>query len=482
MTHTHIQRNILLAILWGLYVISFTVLFPLTSIAPNQFIPYATTLTPVTLVLFFLCLIGSACIVYHLPRYLQGITVKSALLLVTVFSIPFFLSYPGDSYDVFVNMWQAERVITYHENPYASILDTSNYPTHEFLPDIQQYVHLPYGPIWLALQIGLYSLVSNTSILVATIFFKSVFLVLWLLFSYLLLTITARTNSHILKELTTLLISPLPLAGIMGNMHNDLILLIFWLGIYVCLVRRKHALTILLFLLNIFTKFIAIIILPLLLLFYLLTAGRSRFLICGVLLGLTVVGIGLAEWQLGFLHGLVDQTSTFGGSIIFAASFFFSDSIVLALRSVYFAVFAIVYSIVLRHVYVTYKDNCLNETRLLQWAGFVMTIAIILLVHFFGYHYLVWPIPFLILYKDPKLLRFYAFASSIVLTVMLMTFIIYDNSYGVRYSQVYLFNAINVHTAYLLLFLLSHILITSLVLYTGYRMYRYLTTNENLTS
>jgi hypothetical protein len=112
-----------------------------------------------------------------------------------------------------------------------------------------------------------------------------------------------------------------------------------------------------------------------------------------------------------------------------------------------------------------------NGLNLLRWIGFVLTSSIVLLIHFFGYHYLIWLIPFLSLYRSPTLLRFYSFASGVILTLMLLTFIMYENSYGLLYDYIHIVGDLTIEKAYLGLFLLSHVLISFLILYMAFHMY-----------
>src|SRR5579883_2745311 len=202
------------------------------------------------------------------PRYGFGALVVAAVLIATMVPV-----YPGGAHDVEHNIVDARTLWVYHDNPIST--PPTAHPDDPFVQQLfdWQSTTSSYGPVWYVLAgaplpftgNGLVRNVVGQKILVSLFLLGTVALV------YLLMKRWRPRGA--VAAVVLLGWSPLLLWEIPGNAHNDIVMMFFAVAALYAVLRRWWLAVFPLLALAVATKFIMLLLAPLLLAWLLLPNG-----------------------------------------------------------------------------------------------------------------------------------------------------------------------------------------------------------------
>jgi len=191
-------------------------------------------------------------------NFLQKQPFKKLLVLAGIIVLLGSLSYPFLSHDIFNYLFDAKIVWRYHQNPYLQA--PQSFSGDHWLR-FMHWVHrtCPYGPIWL-----LYTLIPGLlSFGKFVINFYGLKLLNGLLFfstGWLLLKI----NKNDKKVFAYWFFNPLLVIELLVNAHNDLLMIALFLLTALFIKEKSRKSTWLLFLCSIATKYVSLLLAPVL--------------------------------------------------------------------------------------------------------------------------------------------------------------------------------------------------------------------------
>ena len=326
----------------------------------------------------------------------KQIKLKTIVILVILVSVIFGVIIPYTSTDVYsyiANGWSAAH---YGENPYYTstweIVDKTgrNEPMFNKVANCWRYETVVYGPLWTAICTGL-SAISRGSIDVALVLFKLANLIVHLINCILIYKITRKKLFVILYGL-----NPFILFEAMSNVHNDIFIILFILLAIYFTIRKKN-----LFLAVAFVafataiKYLAILILPFLVLYYVRNKDiKVRIGYC-ILCGIEYIAIIGAFYliymrDLNVFAGLFMQQAKYNRSIFYVLYEYFGENITSIIQNITLGIFAIFY------VYVCIKLLLQKKMRfamLMRKYNVILLIFTFILITNFNPWYIMWLFP-----------------------------------------------------------------------------------------
>lgn len=277
-------------------------------------IPELLTFTEVIFIGF--CLILVCILLEKFVKAYTSISTKSAIAFVSITAIPFLFMYPLDALDYYANLWYSERLGVYQENPYSEIYSpTRQYPQTDLAPTPES-PYLPYGPVWLLLHTAIYIPIRTLPIVTITLIFKGISYLLTLLSMLVVIKISKALAPQRSSAIVAIFMSPLILYSFVGAIHNDILFILFFaLSVY-SMVRQRYAQTLFWLTMSIFTKYISMIIVPIILYWIWQNVDKKRFvaIILPWVLIIGATGIYLVI-KADILNGIANQALLLGFSI-----------------------------------------------------------------------------------------------------------------------------------------------------------------------
>jgi len=354
----------------------------------------------------------------------QNLSIKQYLLYIGVCTLPFFFTYPIEALDYYANLWYSERIVEYSENPYATKYSPENDYSHTDLPPTPESPYMPYGPVWIFLHTLLYIPIRHLPILTLTLIIKITSAsILWLTMFFILRT-TKLIAPHNLSTIATFGMSPLMLFSFVGVLHNDILFILFLaLGVY-AMCTKRYAQTLLWFTLSVFTKYVTLLIIPILLLWLwnqLTKRNFSKLVLPWLAL---TIPIGLSfVLLLSVGKGIANQSNLLGFTITGAFSLLTRDAgSTSIIATVFTGVFVMLYLVTLLSLRTELKQHPLTEHL-----TFMTTILLLLMFYYlslFLYWYFMWLLPFIV-HQSKLLLNTIAKLTYAYLFIFLLSWYLY---------------------------------------------------------
>lgn len=326
----------------------------------------------------------------------KRLKLKTMIILVIIASIMFGIIIPYTSTDVYsyiANGWSAAQ---YGENPYytstGEIVDKTgqNEPMFNKVANCWRYETVVYGPLWTSICTGL-SALSQGNIDIALVLFKLANLIVHLINCILIYKITRKKLFVILYGL-----NPFILFEAISNVHNDIFIVLFILFAIYFTVRKKN-----LFLAVAFVafataiKYLAILILPFLVLYYVrkkeVKVRIGYCILCAVEYIAIIGALYLVYMRdLNVFAGLFMQQAKYNRSIFYVLYEYLGENITSIIQSVTLGIFAIFY------IYVCIKlllQKQMKFAMLMRKYNITLLIFTFILITNFNPWYIMWLFP-----------------------------------------------------------------------------------------
>lgn len=326
----------------------------------------------------------------------KSMSFKTIIILVILASIIFGVIIPYTSTDVYsyiANGWSAAH---YKQNPYyistGEITDITgqNEPMFNKVANVWKYERVVYGPLWTLICTGL-SYLSFGNIDIALLLFKLANILVHIACTILVYKITRKKLFMILYG-----VNPFILFEALSNVHNDIFIIFFILLAIYFTIRKKNLFIAVAFLaMATAVKYLAILILPFLVLYYVRNKEIKKRIIYCILYGLEYVGIIALFYliymrDLNVLAGLFIQQSKYNRSIMYFIYEYFGQDKAEIMQNLALGIFAIFY------VYVCIRLLLQKEIKFLEtirkYNIFVLIFTLVLITNFNAW-YIMWLFP-----------------------------------------------------------------------------------------
>lgn len=258
----------------------------------------------------------------HKKEFVAGKKVASFVIIV---SLIFFMMLPLTSTDVFYYMGTGWSEAHYKVNPYYTSVNEVMEQNDEAKNDemllkmkgIWSGQTIVYGPIW-PLICKVLSALSMGNLFLGLFIYKLFNLILHLINTYLIYKITNKRNLFALMYG----LNPLILFDGLANVHNELLVVFFiLLGLFFFIKKRDLPLTIIAFALGTAVKYVAILLIPFIILYYYRkekTVKKIMFSFLWAILFIIVIGLCYSIYMkdFNFLNGIMKQQGKFVNSIL----------------------------------------------------------------------------------------------------------------------------------------------------------------------
>ena len=343
---------------------------------------------------------------------------KQIFIAIAIVSILFMIIIPYTSTDVYsyiANGWSAAH---YHENPYyvstGEIVDTHqvNDPMFNKVANCWRYETVVYGPLWTSICTAL-SWLSFGNIDVALLLFKLANLVVHILNCVLIYKITRK------KLFVTLYgLNPFILFEALSNVHNDIFIVLFiLLAIYFAIRKKNLFLAVAFVAVATAIKYLAILILPFIVLYCIRDKGvKDRIKLC-IICGLEYVAIITLFYllymkDLSVFSGLFMQQGKYNRSIFYILYEYLEIGTVQIIQNICLGIFAIFYGYTCVKLLLQEKIKFRESIRKYHIALLIFTF---ILITNFNPWYIMWLFPtmFWLKSKSQKTILALAYSSQI---------------------------------------------------------------------
>lgn len=321
---------------------------------------------------------------------------KQIFILIALVSILFAIVIPYTSTDVYsyiANGWSAAH---YGENPYyvstGEIVDATkqNEPMFNKVANCWRYETVVYGPLWTGISTVL-SWLSFGNIDIALIIFKIVNLIVHLLNCVLIYKITRKKLFVILYGL-----NPFILFEALSNVHNDIFIILFiLLAIYFTIRKKKLFLAVAFVALATAIKYLAILVLPFIILYYVRKKDVKQRIAYCILYGIEFVAI-IALFYLFYMEdlsvfaGLFMQQGKYNRSIFYILYEYLGEGLTQKLQIACLAIFAIFYGYVC--IKLLLQKEIKFNTTIKKYNAILLIFTFILITNFNPW-YIMWLYP-----------------------------------------------------------------------------------------
>ena len=324
---------------------------------------------------------------------------KQIFILIFIVSILFMVIIPYTSLDVYsyiANGWSASH---YKENPYyvsiGQIADETGFSDKMFnkVATCWRYETVVYGPLWTMICTILTSF-SFGNIDIALYIFKFVNLLVHLINCILIYKITKRKLFMLLYGL-----NPFILFEALANTHNDIFIILFiLLAIYFAIRKRNLFISVAFLAMATAVKYLAILILPFIVLYYVKDKNIKDRIKCCILCGIEYIAIIALFYcvylqDLQVLAGLFVQQGKYNRSIFFVLYYLLKDKnmeIVTTVQNITFIAFAIYYAYIVIRLLLQ-KNMKFNEI-IRKYHVILMFFTFIVITNFNPW-YIMWLFP-----------------------------------------------------------------------------------------
>ena len=256
--------------------------------------------------------------------------------------------------------------------------------------NVWKYERVVYGPLWTLICTGL-SYLSFGNIDIALLLFKLANILVHIACTILVYKITRKKLFMILYG-----VNPFILFEALSNVHNDIFIIFFILLAIYFTIRKKNLFIAVAFLaMATAVKYLAILILPFLVLYYVRNKEIKKRIIYCILYGLEYVGIIALFYliymrDLNVLAGLFIQQSKYNRSIMYFIYEYFGQDKAEIMQNLALGIFAIFY------VYVCIRLLLQKEIKFLEtirkYNIFVLIFTLVLITNFNAW-YIMWLFP-----------------------------------------------------------------------------------------
>lgn len=255
----------------------------------------------------------------------EFVTGKKVASFVVIISLIFFIMLPLTSTDVFYYMGTGWSEAHYKVNPYYTSVNEVIEQNEEAKNDemllkmkgVWSGQTVVYGPVW-PLICKVLSALSMGNLFFGLFIYKLFNLILHLINIYLIYKITNKRNLFALMYG----LNPLILFDGLVNVHNEiLVIFLILLGLFFFIKKKKLSLTVIVFALATAVKYVAILLIPFIILYYYRkekTVKKIMFSFLWAILFIIVIGLCYSIYMrdFNFLNGIITQQGKFVNSIL----------------------------------------------------------------------------------------------------------------------------------------------------------------------
>lgn len=326
----------------------------------------------------------------------KKINAKKIFIMVILASVIFGVIIPYTSTDVYsyiANGWSSAH---YRENPYytstGEIRDITgqNDPMFNKVANCWKYETVVYGPIWTLICTGL-SFMSFGNIDIALLLFKVLNILVHVLNTFLVFKITRKKLFMIIYGL-----NPFILFEAISNVHNDIFIILFiLLAIYFTIRKKNLFLAVAFVAMATAIKYLAILILPFIVIYYVRNKDIKKRIIYCLLSGIEYIIIIALFYliymrDLNVLAGLFIQQSKYNRSIMYVIFEYFGQGKVELIQNIALIIFALSYIIICIRLLIQKEIKFNNIMK--KYNIFLFIFTFILITNFNAW-YIMWLIP-----------------------------------------------------------------------------------------
>lgn len=321
---------------------------------------------------------------------------KSIVVLVILTSIIFGVIIPYTSTDVYSYIGNGWAAAHYGENPYYTATGEITDRTGQIDPMLNKvancwkYETVVYGPLWTLICTGL-SYISFGNIDIALMIFKLANILVHILNTILVYKITRKKLFMIIYGL-----NPFILFEAISNVHNDIFIILFiLLAIYFTIRRKNLFIAVACVAFATAVKYLAILILPFIVLYYVKNKDVKKRIIYCILCGIEYIVI-IALFYLIYMRdfsvlaGLFIQQSKYNRSIMYVIYEYFGQNAVEIIQTIALAIFAVIYVAFCIRLLLQKKISFMQIIR--KYNIFLLAFTFILITNFNAW-YIMWLIP-----------------------------------------------------------------------------------------
>lgn len=395
----------------------------------------------------YLLIIGLFCILYYLiikNRKKVFTNIKQILLIVLIVSVFFMVVIPFESSDVFYYLGIGRIQSEYGQNPYyisvKDYVDNNNVDMEKDTALQKGYNNywsettVVYGAIW-TLVCRIIAGLSFGSVDIGVFLFKVLNLVVHIFNCYMIYKISHKKIFSIIYGL-----NPFVLIEAISNVHNDIFVIAFILIATYFLIRKKNLFVTTLFLsFATAIKYFAILLLPIMIIYYFRKEKpQTRFINC-IKYGLLFVAFLIIPYllymqDLQVFKGMADQQGkvTKGIYVLIAEYFTEPANLVGKISSLALGIFIIVYFFKCIMLLAKPQISFRKEMQSFYW---MLLVFIFVLITAFQPWYLMWLCP-IIMWQKSKGIKLIT-QMQIMTLIANIVFLIYSENY--RYGVPFFF-------------------------------------------
>ena len=360
---------------------------------------------------------------------------KQIFLFVIIISFIFMMILPYLSSDIFYYMGDGWLLSKYKQNPYyVSVAELQAQGINDEILNNTGYwkeTTSVYGPLWSIIAAFLVSL-SFGNVTISLFIFKFASFLVHILNCYLIYKIT---KSH--KYILLYGLNPLILLEFLGNVHNDIYLLLFMLIALYFLIRKKNIYLGMLFLaFSISIKYSTALIVPFILIYCFRNKTIPKRILCCIISGLSIVASVILLYMPFFrdftiFTNMLVQGERFSQSI---QAFLLTSArdIFSVVNKIALPIFMVMYICIL--ITLVFKKK-VSFKELMKKYNFIMLIFIFVVLVNFQKWYILWLIP-TIIWQSKYMRRFILYLTATAIIPSLKYFQIGVDAYiyGIHYS------------------------------------------------
>ena len=321
---------------------------------------------------------------------------KQIFILIGIVSILFAIIIPYTSTDVYSYIANGWSQAHYGENPYyvstGQIVDSTgqNEPMFNKVANCWRYETVVYGPLWTAI-CTLLSWLSFGNIDVALIIFKLANVVVHIINCVLVYKLTKKKIFLILYGL-----NPFILFEALSNVHNDIFIILFiLLAIYFTIRKKNLFLAVAFVALATAIKYLAILILPFIIIYYVREKNVKHRLIICLICGIEYIAI-IALFYLFYMRdlsvfaGLFMQQGKYNRSIFYILYEYLHTGTLQIIQTACLAIFTIFYAYVCIRLLLQKE---IKFHQVIKKYNIVILIFTFILITNFNAWYIMWLFP-----------------------------------------------------------------------------------------
>ena len=346
------------------------------------------------------------------------------------------LILPYLSSDIYYYIGDSWLATKYGENPYyTTVLDLQKQGINDQILDntgCWSYTTSVYGPLWNSIAKLLVSF-SCGSVTVALFVFKMASWLIHILNTYIIYKITKSKKYMLIYGL-----NPLVLIEFLGNVHNDIYLVLFMLLALYFLIRKKSiTFTILFLALSVGIKYSTLLLVPFILIYCFRKENVPKRILYCLIAGLSIIAFVVLLYlpyyrDMTIFTNMLVQGNKYSQSIMSFLKENINNNIFNIINMINIPIFITIYGIVLISLVLNKK---ITIREVIRKYNFVMLIFIFVVLTTFQKWYVLWLLPTMI-WQNKYVRKFilYLTVVAIVPSIKYFEFGIDLYIYGISYS------------------------------------------------